>query len=56
MGIPGPVSVGIPGPVNVGIPGPVSVGIPEADPTGTVTMHVPTIMLNDGIGKCNIYK
>ena len=57
LGIPEPVSMGIPGPVSVGIPGPVSVGIPEAVPagfSGPVTMQVPTIMLNDGIGKCNV--
>ena len=39
--------------------GPVSVGIPEAVPagfSGPVTMQVPTIMLNDGIGKCNVLK
>ena len=57
--IPEPVSLGIPEPVSVGIPGPVSVGIPEAVPagfSGPVTMQVPTIMLNDGIGKCNVLK
>ena len=50
--IPEPVSLGIPEPVSVGIPGPVSVGIPEAVPAG----QVPTIMLNGGIGKCNVLK
>ena len=57
--IPEPVSLGIPEPVSVGIPGPVSVGIPEAVSagfSGPVTMQVPTIMLNDGIGKCKVLK
>ena len=54
--IPDPVSLGIPEPVSVGIPGPVSVGPVPAGFSGPITMQVPTIMLNDGIGKCNVLK